>query len=106
MSVSLHGAGININMYIENFHWQLKHITMDGIFIKCVDELIAIRQEDSVWQTTTRVHDIRTRHDDSVHLDVSVVQLKDKTIWIVPPTSSGEVYLVKFISLNSCCQLK
>lgn len=112
------GTGINTNMYVENFHKQLKHITLEGISNKRVDELVA-KLLQYVTKTafdrlvkvqkgkaSSRVQDIRARHRDSQALGVESVKKVDSKTWRVPSQTTKEEYLVEELMEQECCQLK
>lgn len=114
------GAGINTNMFLESFHKLLKDFYMGGKFNKrvdtCINVLLKVTRDiafdrlmkSQKGKTTSRLSELRRRHDESTKISTDNVQEteKDKS-WRVKATDGDKSYEV---TTSECtiagCQLQ
>lgn len=129
-------CGLNTNMHIERMHRTIKHLYLNGKFVKRLDKAIgklkfnfllyclclcffiptgAILKfvRERVFErlivvykgkVCTKLSDLRHRHKISETLDLSKVVETDMG-WIVPSTSSKEMYVVEELQPQCNCKL-
>ncbi|XP_072401025.1 uncharacterized protein [Diabrotica undecimpunctata] len=110
-------SGLNTNMHIERIHRTIKHIYLNGKYVKRLDKAISAILKfvrDKIFERLIIVHkgkvctklsELRQRHKTSEMLDISKVDAIDVG-WIVPSASSNEIYVVKELQSECTCKLE
>lgn len=106
-------SGLNTNMHIERIHRTIKHLYLDGKFVKRLDKAIGAIMKfvrDKLFErlivlhkakVCTKISDLRHRHKASENLDVSKVTVSSEMSGIVPSSSCKEIYIIEEVK-NDC----
>ncbi|KAJ8910233.1 hypothetical protein NQ315_015925 [Exocentrus adspersus] len=109
-------CGLNTNMHIERMHRTIKHLYLHGKFVKRLDKAIgAIMKfvKDKLFEriivlhkgkVSTKISELRNRHIASLSLDLNRV-IKTDTGWLVPSSSSNEIYTIEEVKESCPCKL-
>lgn len=110
-------SGLNTNMHIERMHRTIKHLYLEGKFVKRLDRAIGAIMKfvrDKLFEriivlhkgkVSTKINDLRHRHKTSESLDVLKVTAVSKTSWIVPSSSSKELYIIEEVKNECSCKI-
>jgi hypothetical protein len=107
---------LNTNMHLERMHRTIKHIYLDGKFVKRFDKAISALMKFvrgklferliiiHSGKLTSKLRDLRQRHKTSLSLNLDSVIRTDMG-WQVASNSSNEMYLIEEIKESCTCQL-
>lgn len=110
-------SGLNTNMHIERMHRTIKHLYLNGKYVKRLDKAISAILKfvrDKIFErlivvhkgkVCTKISDLRQRHKTSEMLDISKVVAIDVG-WMVPSVSNNEIYIVEEMQSQCTCKLK
>uniref|UniRef100_A0A6P7GVN3 Uncharacterized protein LOC114341342 n=1 Tax=Diabrotica virgifera virgifera TaxID=50390 RepID=A0A6P7GVN3_DIAVI len=110
-------SGLNTNMHIERMHRTIKHLYLNGKYVKRLDKAISAILKfvrDKIFERLIVVHkgkvctklsELRQRHKTSEMLDISKVEAIDDG-WLVPSASRNEMYVVQEIQSECTCKLE